>query len=80
MTGLLGTATGWSNQEFHLHLTVEGEAGKLIMITLRVTHLLAQGLSLTKSGSAALGQAPGSHVTSHPMASLGRCHATGVFS
>lgn len=79
MTGLLGAATGWSNQEFHLHLTVEGEAGKLIMIALGSPTCWHRAESASQALLLRV-QAPGSHVTSHPMASLGRCHATGVFS
>ena len=80
MTGLLGAATGWSNQELHLHLTV----GKVrLENSLRLPWGHPPVGTGAESASQALllwVQALGSHVTSHPTAWLGRCRATGIFS
>ena len=80
MIGLLGLATGWSNQELHLHLTA-GKERLENSSRLPWGHPPVGTWAESASQSPLLWvQAPDSHVTSHPTAWLGRCHVIGVFS
>ena len=80
-TALLGAATGWSDQELHLHLTAGKKRPEKSSGLSGVTLPVGAGVESGSQVPPLWVQAPGSHVMSHSTGrGRGRRHAAGVFS